>query len=226
MKTAATMRAITSTPATETGLTEGGDESIMLRLKMRDRTALGELLDQHGSMMYGAALRIMRDETRAQEVVQDALITTWNKAGTYQGRAKLSTWLYRVVVNAALMQLRKQRQSDRLVALGDSRVLGTIGRHPFDERPDVVALRGELGEQVQRAIDALPEPYRTTVLLADAEELPIADIAELTNATVAATKSRLHKARLALRKKLSPYVRVQPRLPDAIALLGEFCAVH
>src|SRR5216684_7385534 len=83
------------------------DEALATRLKMRDKTALNDLLEQHGAMMYGVAMRLMRNEDAAREVIQDALIAVWNKGDSYRGQAKLSTWLYRVTANAAVMQLRK-----------------------------------------------------------------------------------------------------------------------
>jgi RNA polymerase sigma-70 factor (ECF subfamily) len=225
IRTVATMKEIVVNPAKdEAKLID--DELMMLRLKERDRTALSALLDQYGSMMYSVALRLMRDETRAQDVVQDALITIWNKAGTYEGRAKPATWLYRITVNAALMQLRKQRSLHRLIAEDDLGILDRIRQDDVGERPDVAALRGELGEQVRRAIDTLPEPYRSTLILADVEELPIAEVADLTDVSVAAAKSRLYRARLTLREELAPYLEIRPQLPEAIALFGQFCSAN
>src|ERR1700735_1071763 len=93
------------------------DGALAGRLRMRDKTALPDLLERHGSMMYSVAMRFMRSEDGAREVVQDALIAVWSKVGMYRGQAKLGTWLYRVTANAALMQLRKQRGLRQFVSL-------------------------------------------------------------------------------------------------------------
>jgi RNA polymerase sigma-70 factor (ECF subfamily) len=190
----------------------GNDEALARRLRTHDKAALADLLEQYSTMMYSVAMRFMRNEDAAREVVQDALIAVWNKAGTYRGQAKLGTWLYRVTANAALMQLRKQRRRQPLVSLDDPGNPDFVMQDDHGEGPDAGLLLSELGEHIQRAIDALPEPHRTTVILADSEGLSLAAIAELTHSSAPTAKTRLHRARLILRKKLSRYLEPQPQL--------------
>lgn len=199
------------------------DDGLVARLKMRDKTGLSDLVEQHGSMMYGVAFHLMRNEDGAREVVQDALIAVWNKAHSYRGQSKLGTWLYRVTANAALMQLRKQQRSRQLISFDGLLHADRLAQPRDDNRPDTALLRSELGEHVHRAIDALPEPHRTTVIMADAEGLSLAEIAELTQVSVPAVKSRLHRARLILRKKLSAYVEARPRSAEAAVAFAGFC---
>ena len=183
---------------------------LVTRLKARDKSALEDLLREHGARIYGVALQIMRNETDAQEVVQDALIAIWNKINTFEGRSAFPTWLHRVTANAALMKLRKNKRFSQHVSLerdGPDRDLPVIQLPDPNEGPDAALLRDELGSRVRAAIDAWPEPFRTTVLLADVDELSMEEIAEATGVTVAAAKSRLHRARLALRKVLTPYLQ-------------------
>jgi len=184
--------------------------TLVARLKQRDRSALEELLREHGARIYGVALQITRNETEAQEVMQDALITIWQKIDSFEGRSAFPTWLHRVTANAALMKLRKNKRFSQHVSLesdGPDRDLPVIQLADPSEGPDAAMLRGELGTRVRTAIEALPEPYRTTVLLADVDELSMEEIAQATGVTVAAVKSRLHRGRLALRKVLAPYLR-------------------
>lgn len=199
------------------------DNALVSRLRKRDKTALNDLLEEHGAMMYGIAMRLMHNEDAAREVVQDALIAVWNKGHSYRGQSKLSTWLYRVTANAALMQLRKQQRSHRMVSFDDLLHPDFYARHQSPDRPDTAMLRTELGEHVQQAIDALPEPHRMTVILADADELSLAEIAELTHTSVPAVKSRLHRARLILRKQLSAYVENRPRFTETVTAFAGFC---
>jgi RNA polymerase sigma-70 factor (ECF subfamily) len=183
---------------------------LVARLKARDKSALEDLLREHGGRLYGVALQILRNETEAQETVQDALITIWNKIGQFEGRSAFTTWLHRVVANAALMKLRKNKRFEQQVPLehhGPDQDLPVIQLPDPRAGPRETMLRGELGERVRAAIEALPEPYRTTVLLADVDELPMDEIAESMGASVPAVKSRLHRARLALRKALEPYLK-------------------
>ncbi len=186
------------------------DAALVERLKARDKNALEDLLRLHGSKLYGVALQITRNETDAQDVMQDALITIWNKIGTFESRSSFSTWLYRVTANAALMRLRKNKKFEQNVPLEDTgpdHDLPTIQLADPGESPDATVQRDELGDRVRRAIEALEEPYRTTVQLADVDDMSMEEIAATMGVTVPAVKSRLHRARLALRKALEPYLK-------------------
>ena len=182
---------------------------LVTRLKSRDKLALADLLREHGARLYGVALQITRNETDAQEVMQDALIAIWQKIDSFEGRSAFPTWLHRVTANAALMKLRKNKRFAQHVSLesdGPDRDLPVIQLADPREGPDAAVVRSELGARVRHAIDALPEPYRTTVLLSDVDELSMDEIARAMGVTVAAVKSRLHRGRLALRKVLAPYL--------------------
>jgi RNA polymerase sigma-70 factor, ECF subfamily len=186
------------------------EQALVDRLKGRDKRALEDLLLQHGAKLYGVALQIVRNETEAEEVMQDALITIWNKIDKFEGRSAFSTWLYRVTANAALMKLRKNKKFEHNVPLeaeDDGHDLPAIQLADPGATPAATALRDELGDRVRTAIDALPEPYRTTVLLSDVDGLSMQEIAETMAVGVPAVKSRLHRARLALRKALAPYLK-------------------
>lgn len=185
------------------------DAALVQRLKARDKSAMEDLLRLHGAKLYGVALQITRNETDAQEVMQDALINIWNKIGNFEGRSAFTSWMYRVTANAALMKLRKNKRFEQHVPLesdGPDRDLPVLQLTAPGGDPAATAQRTEVGEQVRAAIDALPEPYRTTVLLADVEEMSMDEIATAMNVTVPAVKSRLHRARLSLRKVLEPYL--------------------
>jgi RNA polymerase sigma-70 factor (ECF subfamily) len=190
------------------------DAELVARLKRRDRGALQDMIQTHGAKMYGVALQFMRNEYDAREVMQDALVSVWNKIGSFEGKSAFTSWLYRVTANAALMALRKKKRHENDVSLdtaagdddGES-PLPALGLSDDGPLPDTVALTGELGEQVRAAIARLPEPYRVVVLLRDVQELPMSEIMEATGLTEPALKSRLHRARLALRDALLPYLK-------------------
>ena len=187
-----------------------GDAALAQRLKERDKFALEDLLSVHGGKLYGVALQFMRNETDAQEVLQDALIQIWNKIELFESRSSLSTWMYRVTANAALMKLRKEKKFQQNVSLdcdavdGDLPVIQLADSGPT---PDAAAAHTELEARVRSAIERLPEPYRSTVLLSDVDGLSMQEISEATGVGLAAVKSRLHRGRLALRKVLAPYLR-------------------
>ncbi len=186
------------------------DTALVQRLKARDKTALGDLLEKHGGRLYGVALQFTRNETDAQDVVQDALIQIWNKIEMFEGRSALTTWMHRVTANAALMKLRRERKFQQHVPLEHTPLDGDLPVVQLADPgrgPDESASNSELGAKVRAAIDALPEPYRSAVLLSDVDGLSLQEIADATGATVAAVKTQIHRGRLALRKVLAPHLR-------------------
>ncbi len=191
------------------------DVQLVARMKRRDRSALEDMIQLHGAKMYGVALQFMRNEQDAREVMQDALVLVWNKIGSFEGKSAFTSWLYRVTANAALMALRKKKRHENDVPFDatadddDELPLPALRLSDESPLPDKAALTGELGEQVRAAIDQLPEPYRVVVLLCDVEELPMAEVMEATGLSEPALKSRLHRARLALREALLPYLKGQ-----------------
>ena len=200
--------------ATITDSASSQDQALVGRLKARDKSALEDLLRRHGAKLYGVALQIVRNETEAQEVMQDALISIWTKIDKFEGRSAFSTWLYRVTANAGLMHLRKNKKLEHNVPLedtGDEHDLPAIQIASANDTPAASALRDELSSHVRTAIDGLPEPYRTTVLLADVNEMSMEEVADTMGVTVPAVKSRLHRARLALRRALAPYLKESKR---------------
>jgi len=197
----------------ENTLAQTDDAQLVARLKRREKSALDELIQFHGAKMYGVALQFMRNETDAREVMQDALVSIWSKIGSFEGKSAFTSWLYRVTANAALMSLRKKKRHENDISLDaassddEDAPLPALRLPDKGPLPDNVALTGELGEQVRAAIDQLPEPYRVVVLLRDVEELPMTEVMEATGLSEAALKSRLHRARLALREALLPYLK-------------------
>jgi RNA polymerase sigma-70 factor (ECF subfamily) len=191
------------------------DTQLVARLKQRDKSALEDLVQIHGAKMYGVALQFMRNEYDAREVMQDALVSIWNKIGSFEGKSAFTSWIYRVTANAGLMALRKRKRRENDVSLDaaasddDDTPLPTLQLKDKGPLPDAEVMTGELGEQVRAAIDQLPEPYRVVVLLRDVEELPMEEVMEATGLSEPALKSRLHRARLALREALLPYLKGQ-----------------
>lgn len=186
------------------------DAELVERLKQRDHDALKDLLRLHGSKIYGIAMKYMREEHDAQEVMQDALVTVWKKIGSFEGRSAFTSWLYRVTANTALMALRKKRRHSHDVSMDDpdsAEALRPLALSDPAEQPGDTLQRRELGEHLHAAIEQLPEPYRITVRLRDVEELSMEEVAEMTGVTVAAAKTRLHRARLTLRARLLPYLK-------------------
>jgi RNA polymerase sigma-70 factor (ECF subfamily) len=182
------------------------------RLRAGDDAAYEELVRTHGARMLAVARRFLRVEEDARDAVQDAFISAFRAIDRFEGGSRLSTWLHRIVVNAALMKLRsRQRKPETSIEELLPHFLedGHFAEPPAEwQQPADRALeRQETREQVREAIDRLPENYRTVLLLRDIEGLDTAESAAALGITPNAAKIRLHRARQALRELLDEYMR-------------------
>jgi RNA polymerase sigma-70 factor (ECF subfamily) len=182
------------------------------RLRHRDAGALEILMQRHGARVYRVALGITRNEADAEEVVQDVFLSLFEKIAAFEERAALGTWLYRVATNRALLR-RRGKRVELEVSLEDQLPAFKDDGHRAGERSFLLAdwsasaeegmPSGETHALVRRAIDLLPPHYRAVVALRDIEELSNEETAEILNEPVSSVKSRLHRARMALREQLT-----------------------
>lgn len=202
-----------ATPAGDAA--EMSDELLVARARGKDEAAFEELVSRYEDKLYRLAMRFVRNETDAQEILQDAFLSAWRNLPTFEGRAQFGSWMYRVTVNAALMLLRSRNRHPEVTvddvepaalneAVAES---GQMMRSNADwsQRPDDQLQSEELRKHIQTSVDALPEGLRTVFLLRDVEELSTEDTAELLQLSVPAVKTRLHRARLALREAIGRY---------------------
>jgi len=170
-----------------------------------------QIFREYAPQVYTLARRLLGNETDAEDVTQEVFVQVLRKLATFRGEAAFPTWLYRVTVNAALAYRRKRGlQEDHRVPYDPLAEFREDGSHCVPVRrwalpPDQVAVEHETHRLIEAAIDQLPEIYRDVFVLADVEELSNADIAEMLGLSVAAVKSRLHRARLLMRNALAPH---------------------
>ncbi len=148
---------------------------------------------------------------KAEDVLQETFLSAFESISRFEGRSKLSTWLYRIAYNASLMRLRKRGQMttfslDQPVST-DAEVGEPVSRQLVDwsSVPDDQLLTAEARQEMDRAIAELPETLRSTFVLRDIQGLSGAETAQVLGITVQAVKNRLHRARLRLRDRLSDY---------------------
>lgn len=184
------------------------DADLIAGLKCGAPDAFETLVKLHGAQMLAVANRFMHCEQDAQDAFQDALICVFRKADQFEKGSKFSTWLHRVTINACLMKLRAERRhevniDDLLPAFDET---GHHARRPasWEDGPAEHAESAELRRRVRAAIDQLPETYRTVLLLRDIEELDTDETARVLDCSANCVKTRLHRARLALRALLEP----------------------
>jgi RNA polymerase sigma-70 factor (ECF subfamily) len=162
--------------------------------------------------MLAVARRYLQSEEDARDAVQEAFLSAYRSLSSFQGESKLSTWLHRIVVNAALMKLRARRRKPE-EPIGDLLPKFLHDGHMANPTPawkqsaESMALRAETRTLVRNSIAKLPESYRTILLLRDIDELDTREVADVLGITPQAVKTRLHRARQALRTLLDPHMR-------------------
>ncbi len=175
------------------------DEPIMLAgLRVGDEFAYQRLFDRHRERMLAIARRYL-DEEDARDAVQDAFVAVFRTIDRFEGKATLSTWLHRVVVNACLMKLRSRRRKPEQPL--SPTIDQSLTASP-DDTPDRSLEDAECDAWVKQAILDLPEPHRTVIELRDIQQRDTRETAELLNLTPGAVKTRLHRARALLRTQL------------------------
>jgi RNA polymerase sigma-70 factor (ECF subfamily) len=189
------------------------DEVAIERLRAGDPDAYEQLVRVHRPRLLAVARRLLRHEDDARDAVQEAFLLAFRGLSSFGERCRLSTWLHRIVVNAALMQIRARERRHEVLLGGTPAAVPVIpGREmaadewrlPAPER----LLRDERCGQLRGAIARLPEGYRTVIVLRDIEEVPTPDVARQLRLSPNAVKIRLYRARQALRALLDP-VRLQ-----------------
>ena len=189
------------------------DAVLLAALRAEAPAAPEMLVDTYGDRVYRLTHRITGSNEDAEEATQDALWTAARKIDTFKGESQFGSWLYRIAANAAYQKLRSRRgKSSHEIALDD--VLPALdgdGLHfePMDDwtpRVDDNAVNGELRDALERAIAELPDDYRTALVMHDVEGMANPDIAETLGISLPAVKSRVHRSRLFVRKKLAGYL--------------------
>jgi RNA polymerase sigma-70 factor (ECF subfamily) len=189
------------------------DAVLLAALRAEAPEAPEMLVDTYGDRVYRLTHRITGSNEDAEEATQDALWTAARKIGTFKGESQFGSWLYRIAANAAYQKLRSRRgKSSHEIALDD--VLPALdgdGLHfePMDDwtpRVDDNAVNGELRDALESAIAELPDDYRTALVMHDVEGMANPDIAETLGISLPAVKSRVHRSRLFVRKKLAGYL--------------------
>ena len=183
------------------------EELTLVRLaKDGDLAAFGELVRRYERRVFRTARNILQNDEDAEDVLQEAMLKAFEHLDSFQEQSKFYTWLVRIAVNESLMKLRK-RKSDRSVSLDESietdeePIVREIA--VWEENPEQRYSQAELRQILDSAIDSLKPIFRTVFILRDVEELSTEETAEALGLSIAAVKSRLLRARLQLREKLT-----------------------
>ena len=170
-----------------------------------DARTFEELIERYGDRVYSIALRITGSPEEAADAVQDAFLSVYESRAAFRGESAVSTWLYRIAVNAALQRVRARRPTEHLEMTTDE------GAEIVDWSEDV-AQRVEIGElrqTLERGIALLPVNERVAFVLRDVQGLSTAEAAAVLELSEAALKSRLHRARVLMRQFLADYLALR-----------------
>lgn len=194
----------------------GGEGDLVERAKAGEMEAFAELIRRYERRVYRMARQITQNDEDAEDVLQESFLKAFEHLDSFQGQSKFYTWLTRIAVNESLMKLRK-RKSDRTVSLDENieteeePIVREIA--VWDDTPESKYSQEELRQILDKAIDSLKPIFRTVFVLRDVEELSTEETAEVLGLSIAAVKSRLLRARLQLRERLT---RVFKRKGDQI----------
>jgi RNA polymerase sigma-70 factor (ECF subfamily) len=182
------------------------------------------IMRRHNRLLFRTARSILRSDADTEDAVQDAYLSAWRALGTFQGDAKLSTWLVRIVMNEALKRVRRRASN---VVMFDSGAPVPEGpteagmEADQDEQPDMVASRAEMRRLVEAHIDGLPEVFRTVFVLRAVQELTVEEVAAALAIPEATVRTRYFRARAQLRESLSR--NMDFALEDAFSFAGARC---
>ncbi len=209
---------------------EETEERLLERARGGDREALEQLLERHEKQIYRFGLEMCRDPEDARDVLQDTLLTVARGVRDFRGASSLSTWLYAIARSFCIKKRRRSQfapTSERSLeseAMPEARRLADEGRSP-----DEAVAGKEIGRVLQRAIAGLEPPYREVLVLRDVEGLSAPEVAEVLGVSIQAVKSRLHRARLAVRSQVAPLLGIPlaeapaapGSCPDVLMLLSK-----
>jgi RNA polymerase sigma-70 factor (ECF subfamily) len=186
------------------------DAVLISQIKKGDERAFSKLVQRYEQTVWGFAFKLCRDKEKAEESFQDTFVNVFRKIDQFDGRSKFSTWLYSIVANNCLMKRRRRKIEDLLESLDEPPDTEdeTVQRQlvAWDDTPVEKLLHGELKEQLDAAIQKLPDDYRVVFVLRDLEQRTAEETSKITGLSVPAVKSRLRRSRIFLRQQLHEFM--------------------
>jgi RNA polymerase sigma-70 factor (ECF subfamily) len=180
------------------------DDELVRRAQADDERAFGELVTRYESKVYSLGIKMLRNPEDAEDVLQDTFLRAYRGLKSFKGNSTFSTWIYRITANSALMRLRKKQLPTVSIEDADERD-APITIADWAPGPVEQLLTQETRDAMQQAIEALPPEFRQVFVLRDVEGLSNGEVAEILDLSVAAVKSRLHRARLKVRNRLMSF---------------------
>lgn len=200
------------------------DDQLIQNFLKGDTQSFEEILNRYSTKVFNLAFRLTKNHEDAEEVLQDVFTTVFKKVNKFEGKAAFSSWVYRVTVNSSFMKLRKRRRS-RTVFIED---MPPADRETWiaEDTEQVSALdetfRSEVRTLLEKHIRTLPDDYRGVFVLRDIDGFTNREVGKLLNLTTPAVKSRLHRARSLLKRRIKSFFKDAQQRAEALeAVQGE-----
>lgn len=200
------------------------DNELVERARARDATAFRTIMKTHNQRLYRLARGIVRNDSEAEDIVQEGYVRAFSHLDGFRGDSSLATWLSRIVINEALGRVRKKRRSIELPESEHPQAEAKIIQFPLNtsnDDPERSMAQRQILNLVERATDNLPDVYRTVFVARVIEGLNIEETSELLGVKPETVKTRLHRARQLVRKELD--AQIGPVLLDAFPFAGRRC---
>jgi len=189
-------------------MTERSDVELMLAARAGDDGAFGDLVDRHRNAVVNLTYRYLGNRADADDLAQEVFLKVYKARKRYEPRAKFTTWLFRVAVNACLNEVRNRKHRPTHGAISLTGEAGApLPPDPGGENPAAAAERTELRRQVRLALDELPERQRLALLLNKFHGQSYEELAQSFELTIPAVKSLLVRARENVRRRIEPYLK-------------------
>lgn len=190
-------------------ISELSERELITRSKSGDEAAFTELVNRNEQKIYTLAYHLVNNREDAEDILQETFLRAYNNLGLFRGDSSFNTWLHRITTNLVISRFRKRTIKTSSI---DEPII--VGHEEIKQRdivdwsdiPDKALLKKELNEKIDAAISALPIEYRTVITMRDIEGLSNEETGKILGMTVAAVKSRLHRARLFVREQLDEYL--------------------
>ena len=197
---------MTQSTVQRTAGTLADERNLVERAKSGDQSAFRAIMEKNNRRLYRVARAVMKDDTEAEDVVQETYLRAFSNLSTFRGELSLTTWLTRIALNEALGRKRKQRATVTLASVETAQETSAqIIQFPAmstETDPERSAAQHEIRRLLERAMDALPEPFRVVFVMRDVEEMSIEEAASQLGIRPETVKTRLHRARRLLRQSL------------------------
>jgi RNA polymerase sigma-70 factor (ECF subfamily) len=201
-----------------------GDADLVKRALARDEAAVRDIIKANNRRLYRLARGILRNDSEAEDVVQETYVRAFTRLNDFRGESSLSTWLSRIAMNEALGRLRRQRPGVEISSLPQGTLEAQIIQFPLmsaTDDPEKSMAQREIQHVVEAAIDELPEPFRLVFMTRVVEGMNVEETAEILDLKPETVKTRLHRARAMLRENVEK--KIGPVVMEAFPFAGRRC---